>query len=251
MHTLATLGSIAVQDAIQKCMSTTFQLDYVKHALLALSAAHMLPLSDCTSYQLSELYHSDQALLFFGQRITCSIDSSEYDAVILCGKLLNTKEISLNEYTLSKLWLLLRQSDPHWLTIHARQECLMLQCGGLLKQSSWAPIWETEAGAFHQSHPHPFRDERAGSDGIPLDFLQLFGINGNFNPQNNVYHPLLIPMLCADTSESIFTPLLTFIHRIRPEFYRLLKIEAQRSTNAADLGMFAWTDVRCSALVGF
>lgn len=104
-----------------------FQLDYVKRALLALSAVHVLNLSDSANYRLSELYHLDRALLSFRQRLATPIDPDQVDAVCT---LLNTEEFSLNKHPLSKSWLVCPDSYLHWLTVHAGQKSLMLQCRG-------------------------------------------------------------------------------------------------------------------------
>ena len=225
-HTLVTLGSPAVQMAIQTSMATAFGVEHVRHAILALSAAHMMFLSNSHRLELKHLYHCEQAFLSFRQEISAGINPREVDALFLTCVLLNTTTFSSKSYDPSKSWLFSRQSDVGWLTVQAGLRSLVFEHRKLLKQSTWRHVVEQKTETFHGDHPGPFEDERSGSKDIPPTFLHLFGIKEDSNRTNNVYHPtvrLLTLLLDTDPAKSTITQQMAFIHRIKPEFYTLLK----------------------------
>ena len=79
-HTLASIGSYNVQRAIASCLSTAPQLDYLKHAIFAVTALHLSLVYDKQFYYQRMQQSLDKALHGFRQTLTSPLSPSQTDA---------------------------------------------------------------------------------------------------------------------------------------------------------------------------
>ena len=243
-HTLSTLGSPIVQLVVEDSMATVHEVDHLKHALLAVSAAHISSLLGAHSRKKDEYYHTQKAIVAFREQIGQPIIPSRTDPLLLTSVLLNTKAFWSEPYDPSKSWLFSAQPDLQWLTIQAGFKSLLGEFRRFLGQSLFARAYKTGSGAISRDHPTPLSDTESGSIDIPAYFLEVFAIKEDSTPQNNPYlAPIefLLPQLGTDSSQVHPAKVMAFTHRIGPDFYCLMKAKDLRAL----LILAYWTGLLC------
>ncbi|KAI9722029.1 MAG: hypothetical protein M1812_001989 [Candelaria pacifica] len=223
-HTLGTLGSLSVQKVISSCLPTALQFDFLKHAILALAASHLMYLSEREDLSMNR--HLDRALLTFRQRLSSPVLMSQVDAILTSCVLLNTIAFSRGRSSSSDSWLFTETAEIQWLTAQMGLKSIMSNMRHMLKGTSWSTVYIKEA-----SHPSfgarpSFDDDNLVFEDIPGDFRTLFGIDRDSDSNCNIYYSALqslLPLLSLDPLDISLTALMAVVHRFRPGFYELIQ----------------------------
>ncbi|KAL8989619.1 MAG: hypothetical protein Q9177_001528 [Variospora cf. flavescens] len=229
-QTLATLGSLSVQEVIASSLAAALDLDFLKHAACALSASHMICLSD--RQDLACKYHLDRALFIFRQRLSSPITATQVDAVLTSCVLLNMIAFSNGHHRPENSWLFTSTSDLQWLTVQAGLRTIMSDVRHVLKDSSWATVYTKDAHEFRGTFRASFDEDILGLEDVPPDLKKVFGIEQHSNPKTNAYYTTLhtlVPLLTKNRTEKSLTRLMTVVHRFTPGLYQLLRMRDERA----------------------
>ncbi|KAL8957426.1 MAG: hypothetical protein Q9193_005297 [Seirophora villosa] len=222
-QTLATLGSLSVQEVIASCLAAALDLDFLKHAMCSLSASHMMYLS--ARQDLSSRFHLDKALHAFRQRLSSPVTATQVDAVLTSCVLLNMIAFSNGDHRPQKSWLSTGTADLEWLTVQVGLRSIMSDIRHILNESSWATVYTKGAHEFRGTFRAKFDEAILGFQDVPEDLKNIFGIEQDSNPMNNVYYTTLqalVPLLTTNHTTKSLTQLMTVVHRFTPQFYRRL-----------------------------
>lgn len=242
-HTLSTLGSSSVQEVIGSCCAAAVNFDFLKYALLALAASHLVFLVN--EHDLGMHYYLDRALCAFRQRLSSPITAREMDSLITSCVLLNTIAFAGSNDGPSASWITEGTGNLQWLTIQNGLRAIMSDAKGSLKRSSWVNVYQKDANLFRGESRKPFEDGGIDLHDVPETFKNLYGINDFSNSSNNAFYSVLAlvgPLLSDDLPDIPFTQMMAVMHRFRPDFLELLQSKDPR----AMLLLAHWLGLLCT-----
>lgn len=229
-QTLSTLGSSSVQEVIAGCLPAVLEFDYLKHAVFALAASHLVFLSD--RHDQSVNHYLDKTLLSFRQTLSSPISAFQVDAVLTSCVLLNSIVFSTGSRRSSKSWLFNGTANLQWLNLQSGLRAIMFDIRHLLRESSWAAVYSKDAECIRGRTGASFDGESLGFERIPEKFEDLFRMKQNCSSWDNAYDsPLrsLVPLLTSDPSSNSLTQLMAVMHRFKPEFLQLIQSRDPRA----------------------
>lgn len=221
LHTIGTLGSPSVQEAVSGCLAAAVDLGFLRHTIFALSKSHLMVLSERNDFAMN--YHFDKALSTFRNRLSSPVEAAHVDAVITTCVLLNTIAFAKDPQTSSESWLITDEGDLQWLTLHIGLRRIMFDIGQKLKESSWRMVYAKEATQFWGKARTPFGNSRSECEEIPKDLQDFFRTGYRSRKYNTSYQSTLqslVPLLALEPSTISLTQLMAIAHRWDQSFYQ-------------------------------
>ncbi|KAL8707913.1 MAG: hypothetical protein Q9220_007133 [cf. Caloplaca sp. 1 TL-2023] len=241
-ETVATLGSLSVQQAIASCVPAATEVDFLKHVMCSISASHMVHLTE--RHDLRSRYHLDKALFAFRQRLSYPITSSQVDAILTSCVLLNVIAFSSNPHRPQDSWLFEGTTDLHWLTVQVGLRSIVFNVRHMLRKSSWTKVYTKDAKRFRGKFRASFDIDEGRLEDMPEGFEEIFNMEQDWSTHGNAYSTALqalVPLLTVDPKTISVTQLMMVVHRFTPNFYQLL-----RSRDARALLLLAyWLGLMC------
>lgn len=222
-QTLGTLGSVGVQEVISGCLAAALELDFLKHAILALAASHSMFLSE--RHELTMNHNLDRALYTFRQRLSSPIKATQVDAVLTSCVLLNTVAFSKGRHRPSHSWLFTGSVDVQWLTVHSGLRTIISSVRHIIMESLWATVYTKDTNSLGGETRASFDGHYLGSAAIPEDLKTLFDIKHDSNSCKNAYYSILrslLPLLANYPAAASLNHLMAVVHRFKPDFYQLI-----------------------------
>jgi hypothetical protein len=193
------------------------------HSILAFSAAHFRRLyPNQPTHRLAEIYHWQQAIVLFQRVISSPIRVEEMDAVLSTCMLLAALSILTETSDPSKSWIF--SPDPQalsWLQQQSGLKGLLIELREHVSKSVWIEVFEDA-----DDGQDTYKDERPGTCGLPLGFVEICGLDETSTVDNNPYHAplrLLAPLIHLEGGIETFGKRISFMGQIQPSFIRLLQ----------------------------
>jgi hypothetical protein len=239
--TYTTVGSPIAQHVVkQSVLRIALQHPYLMHATLAVSATHLkhlLPTAthpvQHTANAIAESYHWQRALHLFQAELSSpgGLGKHNMDPILSTCMLLAILSFSLDDFDPARSFVFAPPETTsaalNWLHIQSGLKGLLIELQSHIADSVWMPVFVDADDKRGSS-----LDERPGPDGLPPAFVALCDITPTSTIDNNPYHAplrLLAPLLRIDAGIPTFGKLITFMGRIRPEFYDLLRTKEPRA----------------------
>ena len=199
------------------------------HAVLTMAAMHLRflePVSRKVS-QL-EIYHWQQTLRRFGERVASPISKNDADAMLATATLVNGIAFAMVEATdPNQCWPFSSETnDLQWLSLQGGIE-LIFQATYPLHEKS---VLKALFGDLDDIQPAS--NNSPGWEGLPPPFLQLCQITALSTAENNPYYgslQVLAPLLKLECTAETVLIHLGFIGSVRTEYVSLLRAKDHRS----------------------
>lgn len=210
-----------------KYMANVEQHMQLMHAVLALTAMHIRSLEGVSQRPSTvEIYHWQQTLAQFGQKVAPRINKNDADAMLATATLINGIAFAMVEATDPRQsWpLSSNANDLQWLSLQRGIELIFQATQPLHDESVLKDLFkELDEVELAVS---------CGLGGLPPSLTQLCQITTQSTAENNRYYAaleVLAPLLQLEcTAETLITHL-GFIGSMRPEYVSLLRIKDHRA----------------------
>ncbi|MCJ1390343.1 hypothetical protein MMC18_003202 [Xylographa bjoerkii] len=227
---IGTPSSVSILQNI--AIGLAFSQPCLMHAIQATTAVHdrFLYASPYAPLTTTELYHLSEAAALFNRKLSAPVQPSERDALWITAVLLGS--ITFAQIETSKpeeAWPLApsNPSDLEWLQISDRKAAVWNLTNPLRPDG----VFHVLADEYHNEYLAPAAI-KSGIAGIPLVFLQLYGLDTLSTADNNPYFSAvhtIASLLSIEGNQLSATRYLSFISHMKQDFKRLVELKDSRA----------------------